>query len=227
MKNYKSIIWGTILIGIGIILGLNKLGITNINIFFSGWWTLFIIIPSLINLFTDKDKTGSLIGLLIGVLLLLSIRDAVDFTILIDLIIPIILVCIGLSLISKNIFDKKISKKIKELNNKNEKFASYCSTFSSQNVSSDKEEFTGGNLDAIFGGIKLDLKNATIKKDIVINTTAIFGGIDILVPDNVNVKIKSTSIFGGVSNKAKNETNSKSHTIYVNATCLFGGVDIK
>ena len=225
MKNYKSIIWGSILILVGLILALNEFGLTNINIFFKGWWTLFIIIPSFINLFVDKDKTGSLIGVLIGVLLLLSIRNIIDLNILWKLIIPIILVCIGFSLISKNMFDKNVSKKIKELNSKNNNDG-YCSTFSSQKINID-EEFMGTNLDAIFGGIELDLRNSNIKKDVVINTTAIFGGIDIFVPDNVKVKIKSTSIFGGVSDKKNNKSSDKSPVIYVNATCLFGGVDIK
>ncbi len=225
MKNYKSIIWGSILILVGLVLALNEFGVININIFFKGWWTLFIIIPSFINLFVDKDKTGSLIGVLIGVLLLLSIRNIIDLNILWKLIIPIILVCIGFSLISKNMFDKNVSKKIKELNSKNNNDG-YCSTFSSQKINID-EEFMGTNLDAIFGGIELDLRNSNIKKDVVINTTAIFGGIDIFVPDNVKVKIKSTSIFGGVSDKKNNKSSDKSPVIYVNATCLFGGVDIK
>ena len=41
----------------------------------------------------------------------------------------------------------------------------------------------------------------------------------------VNVIVKSTSIFGGVTNKKEN-TNSKKN-IYINAMCMFGGVDIK
>ncbi len=225
MKNYKGIVWGTVLILVGLVLGLNEFGVTNINIFFKGWWTLFIIIPSFINLFVDKDKIGSLIGLLIGVILLLSIRNIIDLNIIWKLIIPTILVCIGLSIISKNIFAKEVSKRIKELNNINYK-SNYCSTFSSQNINID-EEFEGTNLDAIFGGIEIDLRNSNIKKDVVINATAIFGGIDIFVPDDVKIKIKSTSIFGGVSDKKKNKTSDKSNTIYVNAICLFGGVDIK
>lgn len=225
MKNYKSIIWGSILILIGLVLALNEFGVTNINIFFKGWWTLFIIIPCFVNLFIDKNKTGSFIGVIIGVLLLLSIRKVINLNILWKLIIPIILVCIGMSLISKNIFDKQVTKKIKELNSKNSN-SNYCSTFSSQKVNVD-EDFKGANLDAIFGGIELDLRDSNIKKDVVLNASAIFGGIDVFVPDNVKIKIKSTSIFGGVSDKKKNKSTDKSPTIYVNATCLFGGVDIK
>ena len=45
------------------------------------------------------------------------------------------------------------------------------------------------------------------------------------MPKNVKVKVKSSSIFGGVDEKAKK--NDGKVTIYINATCVFGGVDIK
>ena len=81
------------------------------------------------------------------------------------------------------------------------------------------------SLNAIFGGIDLDLKNANIVEDKIINATSVFGGINILVPENINIQVKSTSIFGGVNNKTKNKEEQP--TIYVKAFCLFGGVDIK
>ena len=74
MSNLSKILWGIVFIVIGIIIGLNALGVTNINIFFDGWWTLFIIIPCLIGLFDNdsEGKTGNLIGIVIGVILLPS-----------------------------------------------------------------------------------------------------------------------------------------------------------
>lgn len=228
MKNFSSVIWGILLVVIGVILGGNAVGLFNIDIFFSGWWTLFIIIPCFIGLITDKDKTGSLIGLLIGVALLLACQDVIDFDLLFKLIVPIIIVIIGLSLIFKNVIGNEINKNIKELNEKYNNEDGYCSTFSSQNIKLGKEEFKGTNVNAIFGGVKLDLRDAIIKKDSVINVTSVFGGVDILVPDDVFVEVKSNSIFGGVDNKVKNKNDEKKKaTIYVNATCMFGGVDIK
>ena len=82
------------------------------------------------------------------------------------------------------------------------------------------------SLNATFGGVKCDLREAIINEDIVINASAIFGGIEILVPENVQIKVKSVPIFGGVDNKAQNN-EADEHTIYVKATCMFGGVDIK
>ena len=76
----KNILWGLVLIIIGILLGLNSLEIIKFNIFFSGWWTLFIIIPSFIGLITDLDKTSNFIGLLIGCFLLLAYLDIIYFS---------------------------------------------------------------------------------------------------------------------------------------------------
>ena len=70
-------------------------------------------------------------------------------------------------------------------------------------------------------------ENPETANAVVINTCSVFGGIDIYVKEDTKVLIKSTSLFGGVENKKKTETNDKSKTIYINAFCMFGGVDIK
>lgn len=227
MKRISDIMWGLILIIIGVILGGNALDIFNINLFFDGWWTLFIIVPTFIGLVTEKDKTGNIIGLIIGLLLLLSCRGLFDFKLIWKLIFPLIFVIIGLSLIFKNNINKEVSEKIKKLNENLSSNDGYTATFSGQNLNFDGEEFKGSNLNAIFGGIKLDLRKAIINEDIVINASSIFGGIDIYIPDNCKVKIKSNSIFGGVSNNKKCNVDDNSYTIYINASCMFGGVEIK
>ena len=226
MNNIKNILWGIILVIIGVIIGLNTIGITDIDIFFDGWWTLVIIVPCFIGLFTNKDKTGNIIGLLVGVILLLGMQNIIDFNLIWKLLLPSIIVIIGLSLIFKNTFNSKINNEIKKLNNKNTKDNEYCATFSGQRIDFPNEEFKGATLNSVFGSITCDLRGAKIKEDVVINASSVFGGIDIIVPDDVNIKIKSNSIFGGVNNKKKNNEDKK-YTIYVNASCLFGGVDIK
>lgn len=227
MKKVGNIIWGLVLIALGIIFGLNATGLTNINIFFTGWWTLFLIIPGIVGLFKDNDKTGDIILIIIGVLLLLCVRNVLDFDIIWKLIFPIILVIIGLSIIFKDLFNTKINKEISKLNEKIKKENDYCSTFGSQNIKYDHEEFKSTTLNSIFGGIKLDLRDSIIKKDVVINCTCIFGGITILVPKDVKIKVKSTPIFGGVDDKTKQKVDDKSKTIYINSVNIFGGVEIK
>ena len=221
----SSIFWGVFLVLIGLILGLNALEITNINLFFDGWWTLFIIIPCFIDLFKDKDKTGNIIGIIIGVSLLLSCQNIIDFSMLWNLLVPIILVCIGLSIIFKGTVNNKIKKEMKKLKKVNGK--EYCAMFGSQNLDFAKEKFENCSLNAIFGSLKCDLSNAKIDEDKEFNISAIFGAVTVLVPENVNVKIITTPIFGGVSDERKTKTSDAKATIYVQATCMFGGVNIK
>ncbi len=222
----RNIVWGLVLIAIGVILGGNALNLFNVNIFFRGWWTLFIIIPALIGFITEDDKKGNLIVLTIGVLLLLACRKIIDFDIIWELLLPIIIIIIGLSLVFKNTVNKEVNKNIDKLNKKLNKNNSFAATFSGQDIKVD-DEFKGTSLNAVFGGIKFDLRKAEIKEDVVINATSVFGGIDIFVPDNVKIKIKSNSIFGGVSNKKEPEAKNDAKTIYINANSIFGGVTIK
>lgn len=227
MKKFGNVLWGIVLILIGLIIGGNALGITNIDIFFDGWWTLIIIIPSFIGLFKEDEKTGNIIGLLIGIALLLACRGVLDFNLIWKLMFPVILVAIGVSIIFKDLISGKINKKIKELNQTKTGDNECCATFSGQNINFDGEKFTGIDLTAVFGGIKCDLKKAIVESDAVINTSSIFGGITLYVPEDVKVKVKSSSIFGGVSDERKYTEKTEAYTIYINATCLFGGVEIK
>lgn len=184
--------------------------------------------PCFIGLFKEREKTGNIIGLLVGVALLLCCQDILNFDMVWKLALPAILIIIGLSFIFKDTFDHKVNEEIKKLNKANNKDNEYCATFSGQNVNFDGEKFTGANLTAVFGGVKCDLRNAIIENDVLINVSSIFGGVEISVPDNVKVKIKSSSIFGGVDEKKKNQVESPdAHTIYINATCIFGGAEIK
>ena len=228
MKKFGNVLWGIVLIAIGLIIGGKALGFIDFNLFFDGWWTLFIIIPCFIGLFTDSSKVGNLIGLLIGVALLLASQKIIDFNMIWKLALPTILVIIGLSIIFKDTVGGKVSDEIKKLNKNMAKGENeYCATFSGQDLKFDGEEFKGANLTAVFGGVKCDLRNSIINQDVVINASSIFGGIDILVPANVKVKTKSSSIFGGVDNKAKVTPTESSPTVYVNGSAIFGGVEVK
>ena len=201
MKNTKNIIVGIVVVAIGVLLLLKSLGvIDNLNIFFDGWWTLLIIIPAFIGLLTEKDKTGDLIALAIGVLLLLGARDLIDFDLVWRLMFPIIIIIIGLSMIFKNFFQAKVKDEIAKINSKD--LQNYTAMFSAQNIKINDEEFKGSDMNAIFGGIDLDLRNAKFQKDTKIKMCCIFGGVDLFVPDDVNAKIVSNSFFGSLISSA-------------------------
>lgn len=223
MKKLDSILWGIFFILLGTILGLNALDITNINIFFDGWWTLFIIIPSFISLFRDKNKTGSLVGIIIGVTLLLVCLDYIDFGVAISLAFPLLFIVIGLVFIFKSALNNKIAKEIRALNDSVEE-KTYKAILKEEKVELN-DEFEGCNIKSIFGEVVIDLTSSSIKDNSIIKTTSVFGSTIIYIPDDVEVKISSTSIFGGVEEKKKTKATKKK--IYVDSTCVFGGVEIR
>lgn len=224
MNQINKILWGVAFIIVGLILGANGVGLTNINLFFNGWWTLFIIVPCFIGLFKkNNSKTGNIIGLLVGVLLFLSTREIIDFDSISSLIFPIILVVIGITMIFNNTTNRDILEKIKILDT--DDLEPITSTFSSQKVIID-DDYKDTAIDAIFGSVEIDLTEAKIKNEQLIKSSSIFGGVKIVLPKNINVKVKSTSIFGGVENKTRNKKNNKV-TIYIESFCLFGGLEIK
>ena len=93
MKNLSKVLWGVVLIFIGVVWGLNRTGVANINIFFDGWWTLFIIVPSAISLFEKgNNKVSSLICLVIGILLLLAAQELFEFELLWEILLPAIVI---------------------------------------------------------------------------------------------------------------------------------------
>ncbi len=225
MNQVSKIIWGLVFILVGIIIGTNALDITNINIFFSGWWTLFIIIPCFIGLFNKKEKfIGNFIGLIIGIVLFLTVRGIIDYEIVGALILPFIFIMIGLSILFNNVIKKNISEKFRTIDK--DGLETIVATFAEQKINMDNEKFTGTNLDAVFGSIVLDLEKADLSKETIIKSSSIFGGIKIILPNDVNIKIKSTPIFGGVTNKITNKKDNKK-TIYIESFCLFGGLEIK
>lgn len=225
MKKASSILWGVLLVAVGILFALNALEITDFDLFFDGWWTLFIIVPCFIGLFTDREKTGNLIGILIGALLLLTCRGVLDWNTLWKLAVPAVIIIIGLRMVFHGFFGNKASEMIAVMKASGATPRVGCAAFSGCNMNFDGEVFDGAELTATFGGVKCDLRSAILEKDCAIKATAVFGGIDILVPPHVNVSVSSTSIFGGISNKTAPKKDAV--TIWVSGTCMFGGVDIK
>lgn len=223
-SRFASVLWGVVFIAVGIFYAGDSFNLWEFRLFFDGWWTLFIIIPCLISIVENGFGTGNVVGLAIGILFLLSSQGIVNSRIVGKLIFPAILILIGIKIIFRDNFSKNVKKNL-NININREGRLEYTSIFSGQKEIYPNQQFSGASILTIFGGMELDLRNAIINEDIVINSTSICGGVNILVPSNVNVKISSIPIFGGAANKARPCINVNAPTIYINATCIFGGLD--
>jgi hypothetical protein len=83
---------------------------------------------------------------------------------------------------------------------------------------------------ALFGGIDLDLRTARFeKRDVRLQLTAVFGGIDVVVPEDVEVHVEGVGIFGGFGqpDAPSGEVAPGGPVIRITGLALFGGVDVK
>lgn len=226
MKKANRIVGGVVLIALGVLLALRALNLLSFEIFFDGWWTLFIILPSLSGLVTERDKTGNLIGLCVGVLLLLWRRGLFDIDLFWKILGPLVIVILGVRLILGGMRKGDTEKRFDELRKKGGAQRTGCAVFGGSELRFDGEPFEGAELTAVFGGVDCDLRNAHLEGDIPIKVCAVFGGIDILVPEGVTVKMDTFCLFGGASDEKHRHGDEKA-TVYVSGFCLFGGVEIK
>lgn len=222
MKNLTRIIIGIILIACGVVYILGAFGVADISFSLDGWWTLFIIIPCLNGLFTSKDKFGNFIGFAVGVFLLLVAQDVFEYDMIWKIIVPIIIIMLGIKLIAKSASPQN------EIENTKKGQKECMAAFSSQTFDCADEEITVAKIGAVFGGAKCNLTDAKIKDGSRLKLLCAFGGADIIVPENVIVKVNAFCLFGGISDKRViKDTDKDTVTLNINGFCMFGGADIK
>lgn len=227
---------GRIIIGIAIVVisvcwALSTLNIATINLLFDGWWTLFVIVPCLINLFTDKHKAGSALGLGLGILMMMAARDVITWSQFFELGLALIGLVGGISIIifgfakekPNNSFD--IEDHHQHLDGKNIK--EYNVTFGQQSARLDNEVFEGAQMRCRFGAMQLDLRQATITNNSVLKIDCAFGAVEVLLPENVNVKQGTENTFGGVEDSRKLAPTADAPVLYVDGKVSFAGVEIK
>lgn len=95
----------------------------------------------------------------------------------------------------------------------------------------DSQDFRGGEITAVFGGVELDLRDAMIAADCaLIDVTALFGGIEIKVPGTWAIESRGVGIFGGFEDETRPPRPgevTREQRLVVTGTAVFGGVSIK
>lgn len=190
------------------------------NIFFNGWWTLFIILPSLGSLLFYRNKLTSLYTLAIGIILLLGCNDILTikkcFT---------ILLCLGIILIGINIIKSTI--KIPEKKDSNTKYVPLYYAFLGATEERVSVPFEGGTVKTCFGHIILDFSDAKITNNSTLNTLSIFGTTEIILPKDVEVVTKNTNILGGTENLKTSSKVKNKKKLYIESKSILGSTKIK
>jgi predicted membrane protein len=224
---------GIILIILGVLFLLDEFDIFYFGDILRTYWPLLIVLYGLGSLFDKtKSKLFSAIVLVFGVIIQLNKLNYLNKGIM-SYFLPSVLIIVGLNMIFES---EKNKKKIKvdfdtsdfEKNTVKDNFISHTALFSGLELKVINDDFAGAKLNAIFGGIEIDLTNVkTTKNIIVIEANAVFGGIEINIPKDWNVKIEGTPLFGGYSMNHKRPFVENAPTVVFKGLALFGGVEIE
>ena len=210
---------GMLIVIFGIGLLLQQFDLFDFTTILANWWPIFFILVGIIQIWTNGMQAiiPALIFLIVGIMLLINIW--IEFN-LWQILWPFLLIMFGLSIIFSRREWKQALDEADEIH-----LTTFLSGIESKNGS---KNLSGGSVLSVLGGIQLDLRHAQLTENgAVLNVTTILGGVEIIVPENVQVEIKGTPILGGWENKTNTYGMEKNKTLYINGVALLGGIEIK
>ncbi|KAB2881226.1 cell wall-active antibiotics response protein [bacterium] len=89
------------------------------------------------------------------------------------------------------------------------------------------QDFRGGEVTAVMGGVEMDLRQASMSGEAILNVFTFWGGIDIKVPPDWNVIMNGIPILGGIDDKTVQPADSQSKRFVIKGYAIMGGVEIK
>lgn len=88
------------------------------------------------------------------------------------------------------------------------------------------QRFRGGDINVIMAGCEIDLRQASIEGEAVLNVFALCGGITIKVPPDWSVILQGTPILGGFEEKTIVPPHQHKR-LYVSGYAIMGGLEIR
>lgn len=222
----SAVAFGFALVVLGIVLSGNAFGWWSADLFFRGWWTLFLIVPAVATIIGQGPNVGNLILLGVGVLLLADAQQALGDISVWSIIGPLVIITVGVTVLWKGLVGPKLPTDAegRPLDPGNRVSA----IFSGSTAVYNGLPFTGAVTLAMFGGVELDLRGAIMAEDVLIDATTLFGGTEIIVSPGTKVELTSIGIFGGSdSNALPPQPGVSGPVVHVRSTAIFGGLDVK
>jgi predicted membrane protein len=220
MKAYTiRFITGLAIIAAGAALLFSSLDILNFDQFVHTWWPLAIILAGLL-VFLNDFKSYVWAGLIIVVGLILQLKqlDVIDVNPW-QLVGPLIIIFVGVSVIlNYSASRRRVSKAERD---------DTTAILSGSNKRYTSDDFKGSKVTAILGGVKIDLRKATIKKEATLELVTFWGGVEIVVPRNVVVRNQTSAIMGGVEDKTDQDDVKNAPVLHVTGDVIMAGVEIK
>lgn len=217
---------GVIVFGIGVIALL-----TNMNVIdfprISHYWPVLIILIGLAKLL-DSNCTQERIAyggmVLVGVALQLNRLgyDAFNFRTLW----PMVLVAVGGAVVYQAVTGRRnIAVAVKTEHTSSDAVLDITVLIAGLERTVTAQDFRGGEVTAIMGGCELDLRNASMESEAVINVFAVMGGITLRIPPDWTVVMNGTPIMGGFEEKTIAPKDSAKRLI-IQGYAVMGAVEV-
>lgn len=213
--------FGAVLLFLGAGFLGESLALWSFGGFIGSWWPLLVILFGVLQLVTRSISVFAAAFItFIGLLLQVSFLPGFEFNAF-TLIGPLLLIFIGgwLVLSRTSLFPGV----------RNVEGMDYFVAFGGLDERIRQDSFEGCSITAIFGGGDVDLSESTVSPDGArVEVNAIFGGLDLRVPENCRVKITGVPLFGGWDNKTRTPADAESAPqLDVHVFTAFGGIEIK
>jgi predicted membrane protein len=227
-RMHSGLFMGVVVVAIGVLLLLSNMGIIRGRDIWE-FWPVILIVFGLSRAFEACSPSGKIFGSFIALVGALWLAENLQlFYINFSYVWPLLLIAFGLSMLWNGMHRRRVAAG--RVVGGTDATATSFVMFSGSRRRIDSEDFQGGQLSAMFGGIELDLRRAHIKDKAVIDATAMFGGIEIAVPDDWTVSVTGMGIFGGFEDKThppKLEPGVTQQNLEVTGTAMFGGVSVR
>jgi predicted membrane protein len=216
---------GVAVLVVGVLFLLDSAGALDAGRNIGHWWPVVIVAAGLGQL-AERPRSILEPVILIGAggVLLLVTTGVVEGNIW-SYIWPTVLIAVGLIAIARWATTNTLPKDIPS-----DDVEVASGIFGGPTVVNTSQTFQGASLTGIFGGVTLDLRGARpAPGGARISATAVFGGIEILVPRGWRISTRSTAIFGGVDKKTDDDGQlpTDAPLLSIDALALFGGVEVK
>jgi len=216
-----QLVMGVLIIALGVMFTLENLGLIDAHEYLR-YWPAGLIAIGLLKLWHGRG--GAVFGgfgfVFIGVWLLLQMMEIVSTSVW--ELWPMLFVLAGASMVWRT------------LNRGGERIAgdahstiSAMAVLAGVNRGNTSKTFRGGDLTAVLGGSQIDLRQASIEGDAVIDVFAMWGGIEIKVPENWSVSGRVTPLLGGYEDKTRHVSDGTNQRLLVRGVVIMGGVEIK
>jgi predicted membrane protein len=189
------------------------------------WWPVILIAVGVVRLLDPiKSRFASALFIIIGTVLLLDNLDIAD----VDLgdLFPLGIAAIGAKLVWDAL--RRTSNTVVLAGTDPTATVSAFALWAGVKRQNTSAEFRGGDATAIMGGVEYDLRDAKIRdgEQAVIDAFAMWGAIEITVPENWRVVTKVMPLMGAVEDKTRSNSTT-GPVLVIQGTVIMGGIDVK